>query len=134
MDAAVPRKASKFPYNRTMPDWPFPEDSSIERARKVAIAYRTALLDALPDQCAILDERMRYFNQTWVLGHADLWDDNDLISGKEAAGLLSVTPGAVRHYRLRGYLCGYRTTEGWYYRVADVRAFRLRSEGRPVAQ
>lgn len=117
-----------------MPDWPFPEDSSTDRARKVAIAYRTAFLEALPDQCAVLDARMRYFNQTWVLGYTDQWDDNDLVTGKGAAELLSVSPAAVRHYRLRGYLCGYRTTEGWYYRVGDLRAFRPRSEGRPVAQ
>ncbi len=117
-----------------MPDWPFPEDTSLDRARKIAIAYRTALLDADPDECSMLDRRMRYFNQTWVLGYVDRWDDNDLITGREAAELLSVTPGAVRHYRLRGYLCGFRTTEGWYYRVGDVRAFRSKPEGRPVAQ
>lgn len=113
-----------------MPDWPFPEDSSIERARRVAIAYRIALLEAAPEQCAILDTQMRYFNQAWVLGQQDAWDDDDLISGRVAAELLSVTPGAVRQYRLRGLLLGYHTADGWQYRVADVRAFRLSPPGR----
>jgi hypothetical protein len=113
-----------------MVDWPYPQDNSLERARKVAIAYRVALQEANPDMCAVLDTRMQHFEQTWVLGYQDLWEDNDLITGSEAARLLSVTPAAVRHYRLRGYLCGYRTTGGWYYRVADVRSFRLSPPGR----
>lgn len=116
------------------PQWPFPEDSAVERARKVAIAYRTTLHELQPEACAKLDERMRYFNQSWVAGFADQWDENDLIPGREVAELLSVTPGAVRHYRLRGHLIGYRTTEGWYYRIADVRAFREKIQGRPVAR
>lgn len=113
-----------------MPDWPFPDDSSIERARKVAIAYRMALQEVSPEQCAVLDARMRHFNQAWILGQHDLWDDNDLVSGRDAAEMLSVTPGAVRQYRLRGLLRGYETAGGWAYRVADLREFRLMPPGR----
>lgn len=116
-----------------MPDWPFPDDSSIERARRVAVAYRTALQIADPGTCAQLDERMRYFNQGWVLGQLSTRDDNDLVSGREAAELLSVTPGAIRVYRSRGQLFGHRTASGWMYRVGDLRNFRPTPPGRPKA-
>ena len=46
--------------------WPFPADTPLERARKIALAYRSALYAAAPEECRRLDDRAITLRQGWV--------------------------------------------------------------------
>ncbi|GAA1600643.1 hypothetical protein GCM10009764_25700 [Nocardia ninae] len=50
----------------TSDPWPFPGDTALQRARKVASSYRAALHTIDPQRCAELDERAVELGQGWV--------------------------------------------------------------------
>lgn len=112
--------------------WPFPDDSPVARARKVAIAYREHLMVANPTLCAAVDDAMLAYGQAWVAPAVELHDEDDLLTPNQAAEMLSITLGALRQYRLRGRLHGVKTVDGWRYRALDVRSLPIVRLGRPT--
>ncbi|WP_378736016.1 hypothetical protein [Nocardia brasiliensis] len=46
--------------------WPFPRDTALQRARKIAGSYRAALHAVAPERCAELDRRAIELGQGWV--------------------------------------------------------------------
>ncbi|WP_069164894.1 hypothetical protein [Nocardia altamirensis] len=46
--------------------WPFPGDTALQRARKIAGSYRAALRQVAPERCAELDRRAVELGQDWV--------------------------------------------------------------------
>lgn len=46
--------------------WPFPEDTTLERSRRIARSYRDALMAIDPKHCQFLDEKAVKVGQAWV--------------------------------------------------------------------
>lgn len=114
--------------------WPFPGDSPVVKARKVALAYRSVaeeLHKALlahqaeaADPVADLDQRFRKWGITWHAEATIVHSDDDWVSAKEAANLVHLSKGAISRLRatgrLKGEWRGYH--DGYYFRVGDVYA------------
>ncbi len=87
-----------------MTDWPFPQDTTLERARKVARSYRTLALAADPVACAVLDQRAIERGQGWVVPRADTLDLDDLVTIPDLSHMLDVPEGTIRSWLSRGEL------------------------------
>lgn len=113
--------------------WPFEQGrrNPLLRARQIAHMYRVALGDQNPqlrDQC---DDTAVKFGETWAIDRSELYEDDDHLTGAQAADVLCVSEGAVRQYRLRGRLRGFQTPDGWRYQYSDVRSMSTVPMGRP---
>jgi hypothetical protein len=84
--------------------WPFPEDTTLERARKIARSYRALAMAADPTACALLDERATERGQGWVVPRADGLDLDDLLRVPDLAHLVDVPEGTIRSWMSRGEL------------------------------
>lgn len=78
--------------------WPFPNDTVLERARRVAQAYREHLNTVAPELCGTVDKTMLAFGQTWVLPMEDNYKSGDAISTSEAAELVGVSRNVIRQW------------------------------------
>ncbi len=82
-----------------MSGWPWPGDTELAKARKIAIAYRTHLHTANPGVCDALDEAMRAYGQTWVVPMPVIDDDGmGDITTREAADLVGVSVDTIRQW------------------------------------
>lgn len=111
-----------------MSTWPFPGDTPLIRARKLAQAYRAHLKAAAPHLCAQIDEMAIHYGELWVVPRVVTTTDNDLLTPAEAADFLCVSTANVRRLRLAGRLHGVRIDGQWRYRVAELRKLQ---QGRP---
>lgn len=112
--------------------WPYPGDSPVAKARRVAHAYRARLEDAQPDWAAQLDQRFVSWGERWVVPHLALFDLDDWLTPAEAAELGGVDTATVRMWRARGRLTGCRNANGdWRYRARDVIALLSAPRTRP---
>lgn len=102
--------------------WPYPGDSPLARARRVARAYRQHLYDADPATCATLDARCLDWGEGWVAPSTLRYDLDDWLSVADAADIAAVQPATLRTWRKRGRLTGRHGTDGWRYRARDVLA------------
>lgn len=100
--------------------WPFPGDSPIVRARRVALAYRTALEAADPGMCAQVDDAMAQWGQHWVMPRMVYHDDDEWLAVADAADFAMVETSTLRMWRKRGVLSGRNTNGKWTYRAGDL--------------
>lgn len=117
-----------------MRKWPFPGDSALARARRVALAYRAQLRARDTDACDQLDATMKDYGETWAApAPARAYADDDWLTPDEVKDELCITLSGVRDLRARGRLPGLSTADGWRYRYADVLTVmgqkRTRSKG-----
>lgn len=105
-----------------MSGWPFPGDSPVVRARRVAGAYRARLAQLDPEASAQLDELMAEWGQGWVIPRLIAYDPDAELSPEEAADLAQVDVATLRQLRRRGKLPGRRVGRSYVYRAADVTA------------
>lgn len=111
-----------------MSDWPYPGDSPLARARRVARAYREHLHQVDPLRCNEVDEQMAGWGQGWIAPRVLRYELDDWLSLADAADVAAVERGCLRQWRARGKIVGRHTTTGWQYRARDV--LRLASEVR----
>ena len=104
---------------REIQPWPWPGDSPLDRARRVARTYRDALERVDPELCQQLDKRARELGQTWVQPRPLAHDHDDLLTAREVADMCDVMPNTVRQWKRRG-LPTVDTPDGERYRVGDV--------------
>lgn len=103
--------------------WPYPGDSPLVRARRVALAYRQRLQQISPQACAELDERMDQLGQGWAIPRPVIADPNAWISSRDAADLAAVAVATLYDLRKSGRLTGRRTKSGrWEYQVREIMA------------
>lgn len=102
--------------------WPWPGDSPLDRARRVARTYRDALQRADPRACDQLDARCRELGQNWTVPKPMTFGTDDLLDLDEVADMCDVKPDTVRQWRRRG-LPTVDTPDGTRYQVADVLAY-----------
>jgi hypothetical protein len=85
-----------------MTTWPWPGETPLERARRIA----NSLLALMPDP----DERAGYiaiarrYGETWLGENLILHDDTDVVSTAEAADIAYVRPGTIRRWHFEGFL------------------------------
>lgn len=110
-----------------MSAWPWPGDSPVARARRIALAYRAALHDHAPGLAADLDTRFTRWGESWVAPrHVPPGDE--LVSAEDAGTLIGISSGAIGKLRRDGRIQGVKTGRKYEYAVADV--YRLSSEAR----
>ena len=80
------------------PTWPFPGDTSLDRARKIALMYRARLRALSVDACDDADRAANESGETWVTPQLATVDDTDAITGDEAADLVNVTEDVIRQW------------------------------------
>lgn len=110
--------------------WPFPGDTPLVRARKIAHMYRAALGAANPqmrDQC---DATAVGYGETWAVPRLLTASDDDLLPPAQAADWLCVSTARIRGLRLSGRLPGVQVGGEWRYRVADLRALQTATRRR----
>jgi hypothetical protein len=100
------------PRRRVKDKWPWPSDSALERARRIAGSYRTAVLAVDPDMCARLDATAIRLDQGWVVPEKSTEQDLD--------GELKTGQVAARCYVTE------KTVDAW---AADGLPFRKDSAG-----
>jgi hypothetical protein len=117
--------------------WPWPGDTPLDAARRIARSYRDALQAEAPAVCAYLDAEMDSYGQRWLVeiyptgsdeGYSakdypvpyDLHDS--LIDVGEAGRLAGVKPAVVRNWIHRGY----RGRDGSWTHLASERQGRRR--------
>lgn len=105
-----------------MTAWPWPQDTALARARRVAQSYRAVLLDTDPTACRQLDEQMRAMGQRWVAPRTVTYGADDWLSAELVAEFAGVRLNTVYEWRARG-LASIKTNEGIRFRFADVQAW-----------
>lgn len=117
--------------------WPFPGDSAVTRARKVALGYRQAALDPNPaGAVAVLDAKLLDWGEHWAVPRPDVYADEDRLTPAQAADLACVSVAHIRMLRRRGRLPGQPINGGrsYVYRAGDVYALlAVRRRGRSVS-
>jgi hypothetical protein len=78
--------------------WPWPGDTELSKARKVAIAYREHLHTSNPTMCDALDDAMRDYGQMWVLPKPTTFEAEDAITAEVAGELVSRSEGVIRRW------------------------------------
>jgi excisionase family DNA binding protein len=106
----------------TTDPWPFPADTALARARRVAQSYRSALQLVDPVGCQRLDEQMIRFGQRWVAPTVVVYGDDDWLTAEQVADYAGVRLSTAYEWRTRG-LPSVRTNEGVRFQFAAVRAW-----------
>lgn len=111
--------------------WPYPDDTPLQRARRIAVAYRQHLKTANPTVCAALDDMATGFGEGWVCEQTVTVAEDEMVTTAQAAELAGVDVETVRQWRKRGYISrgGRRehlqvaglSDRGWpMFRAADI--------------
>lgn len=108
--------------------WPWPADSSTERARRVALSYREALRDHDPQHCDGLDRTVLQFGESWILPAAEI-PEVEFMSAKDLGVVLGMPASTIRAWASRGHIDS-RVDDGGspLYSVVEVRARRDRTQ------
>jgi hypothetical protein len=118
-----------------MTAWPYPGDSPLARARRIANAYRAALEDADPAACHRLDTLAKGWGETWVAPAVVTYDLDDWLTPAEAAELAAVSTATLRTWRHRGRLTGRQGDDGtWLYLAHAVLALATETRHRRPLQ
>jgi hypothetical protein len=114
--------------------WPYPGDTPLVRARKIAQMYRARLRALSVDACDEADATARQFGETWVAPKVITALDDDLLDPADAADFLCTSTANIRRLRLAGRLNGHHTPNGWRYLVADLKKLQHARPRTVVAQ
>jgi hypothetical protein len=103
--------------------WPFPGDTELDKARRIAQDYRRELARLDPDLCARMDDAARRLGQRWIApDHTTL----DLEAKYPAVQMVTYLAGDVTYDQLRkwgsrGKIPRYHDDNGHtVYRVGDI--------------
>jgi hypothetical protein len=102
--------------------WPYPGDSPVVVARRVALAYRARLAESDPDACAALDKRLTLWGQGWAVSKLVTFSLDDWLNPRQAAEVASIEVHSIAQLRRSGRLPGRWRNGTWEYRYRDVLA------------
>lgn len=92
--------------------WPFPGDSALDRAKRIAQSYRAELLAADPAACELLDKRAEEVGEGWVVPTLVHVDVDSWIRIDQAAELVGRDKFAVHRWVQRGKLDAIKDEHG----------------------
>ena len=100
--------------------WPWPNDSALMRARRVAASYRAVLEDSDPGACHELDARMAEMGIDWIVPQIVSYTDDDWLSAEQVAAYAGVSLSTAYSWRQLG-LKSIATNEGIRFRYGHLR-------------
>jgi len=80
------------------PHWPWPDHQPVDRARRLAQAWRAIALRADPDAVQAVDQRAAMWGETWWRDREEHIDDDRELTTSEAAELVNVAPKTIRNW------------------------------------
>lgn len=83
--------------------WPNPQDTALDRARRVARQYRQALAEADPARCAAIDTAANLLGESWVAPTV-VTTDEAWVTAHELAEMVGVKVGTVYVWVQRGVI------------------------------
>lgn len=108
--------------------WPFPADTQLERARRVANSYRRALLSVDEKLCHTLDEQAVALGQGWVRPfETDVQDLDEALTAEHIGAILGVSPRTVRMWGYRDHIERIDVDGKPRYRLRDVLDYLART-------
>lgn len=111
--------------------WPW-NDSHEVKLKRIAESYRTALMEAAPDVCLLVDARMIECGQKWVVGET-IVDVNRMVSAREVAEEFGLPGWSVHDWARRhpDLIPKYRQEDGSVlFRLGDVLRYHAIKEKR----
>lgn len=78
--------------------WPYPLDTALDRARKIAGMYRARLRALDVGACDVLDDTAVSFGEDWMVEKPDVVDPDAELTTAEAAELVRVHPDTIRKW------------------------------------
>lgn len=97
-----------------MTTWPWPGDTALDRARRIA----RSLLALLPDtEQPLWAARAAALGETWLSDQLLRWTIDDIVSTKEAADIVQIGASTIRKWHSAGHLTAVARGR---YRVGDV--------------
>lgn len=83
-----------------MGNWPWPKDTHEDRLKRIIDSYRTALMDADPATCRILDARMAEYGQGWIASGV-IVDVERLATAQEVSEEFDINPWNIHDWARR---------------------------------
>lgn len=99
--------------------WPWPADTPLDRARRLAQSYRAALVAVHADTADAIDAWAVDHGQGWVVGATWDYDEDELLTFQQAADRANVQVRTVYQWRQRG-LKAVSTPDGRRIRAGDL--------------
>lgn len=101
--------------------WPFPADTPLDRARRIAQSYRHALESVDPELCHDLDERAIKVGQGWIRPlEMPVTDLDAVLTAEQLAAMFYLKPRTIRMWGYRGQVPVYGKKGKPEYRLGDV--------------
>jgi hypothetical protein len=110
--------------------YPYRGDSPLVQARRLAHAYRGALLLADQPACQRLDKLAEAWGLTWAVPRAVAYDPDEWLPPADAASVACISTDTLRQLRKRGRITGRKSKNGWEYKVADLWKLAHQPRGR----
>lgn len=100
--------------------WPLTREQPLVRARRTAVAYRMALMQADKDRCAALDAQFTAWGEHWLVPRVLTHDPDEWVKPADAASIACVGVDSLRQSRRRGLIEGRWNGRYYEYRVGDL--------------
>lgn len=100
--------------------WPFPGDTEVDKARRVARDYRGALADIAPDLCARIDAAARRLGQTWIAPQLAILELDDYVPAYQLAEHVGVKVDVIYQWAHRGHITRYGRKGKPLYKVREA--------------
>ena len=103
--------------------WPWPGDTRVDQARRVAQSYRTALLEHAPALCAQIDDQFLRYGLDWVVPRLQTVNLDEWVTVDVAAEHTGLTVAAIYKWVSRSTedLQGHKGNDGRLrVRLGDV--------------
>lgn len=103
--------------------WPVPGDTPLDRARRVAQTYRTALHQLDPHQTDVLDRQFVRLGEPWITPQQGEIDLDATMSAPDLEDYFGGEPKAatIRQWAVKGYIRRFKNDTGrTVYRVGDI--------------
>lgn len=109
--------------------WPWPGDTALDRARRIANSLLVLLPEPDREQHVATAHQL---GETWLGGDLLRWTVDDIVSTAVAAGIVHVQPPTIRKWHSER--CGLPNCGRGRYRVGDVLDYAALKRARRVEQ
>lgn len=117
-----PAQMPAYRSDRTKLAWPWPGDTELQRARRLANTLLYDLHKVAPEQAEARLAEVHAMGQTWLGWSTITHELDEWVDPGTAAQVGQVAVATIRQWRKRGKLTGVEEDNGWRYRVGDVLA------------